>query len=94
MPVSALPTAATRERQTPLSHVHGDLTLRRLSGRERFTLGAITLLALLVRAWLQHERLFWGDEIGTLNFIKASPGYLLSHFNTHLTMNYFILAEK
>jgi hypothetical protein len=94
MPVSTLPSAATHERQPPLSRVHSDLTLRRLSGRERFTLGAITLLALLVRAWLQHERLFWGDEIGTLHYIKASPGYLLSHFNTHLTMNYFILAEK
>jgi uncharacterized membrane protein len=94
MPVSALPTAATGERQTPLSGVHSDLTLRHLSGRERFTLGAITLLALLVRAWLQRGRLFWGDEIGTLHYIKASPGYLLSHFKSHLTMNYFILAEK
>jgi hypothetical protein len=54
----------------------------------------ITILALLVRAWLQRDRLFWGDEIGTLHYIKASPGYLLSHFETHLTMNFFILAEK
>lgn len=94
MPVSVLPSAVTYETQTPLSRVHSDLTLRHLSGRERFILGALTLLALLMRAWLQHERLFWGDEIGTLNYIKESPGYLLSHFNSHLTMNYFILAEK
>src|SRR5438094_1760255 len=94
MPVSALPSAVTHERQTPLSGVHSDMTLRHFSGRERFTLGAITLLALLMRAWFQHDRLFWGDEIGTLHYIKASPGYLLSHFTTHLTMNYFILAEK
>lgn len=94
MPVSVLPSAVTHQRQTPLSRVHSDLTLRNLSGRERFTLGAITLLALLVRAWLQHDRLFWGDEIGTLDYIRASPGYLLSHFGPHLTMNYFILAEK
>jgi len=94
MPVSVLPSAVTHERQTSLSRVHSDLTLRHLSGRERFTLAAITLLALLVRAWLQRGRLFWGDEIGTLNYIKASPGYLLSHFTSHLTMNYFILAEK
>src|SRR6476660_891574 len=94
MPVSVLPTTVTYETQTPLSRVHSDLTLRHLSGRERFILGAVTLLALLMRAWLQHERLFWGDEIGTLDYIKASPGFLLSHFNSHLTMNYFILAEK
>jgi hypothetical protein len=94
MPVSAPSSAATLEKQTLLSGVHCDLTLRRLSGRERFTLGVITVLALLMRAWLQRDRLFWGDEIGTLNYIKASPGYLLSHFAPHLTMNYFILAEK
>ena len=94
MSVSALPSTVTHERQTPLSRVHSDLTLRHLSRRERFALAAITILALLIRAWLQHDRLFWGDEIGTLNYIKTSPGYLLSHFTSHLTMNYFILAEK
>jgi hypothetical protein len=94
MSVFACPSTATHERQTPLSRVHSELTLRHLSGRERFALGVITLLALLIRAWLQHDRLFWGDEIGTLDYIKATPGYLLSHFKSHLTMNYFILAEK
>ena len=94
MSVSASSGAAPLEKQTLLSRVHFGLTLRHLSGRERLTLGLITILALLVRAWLQHDRLFLGDEIGTLNYIKASPGYLLSHFKAHLTMNYFILAEK
>ena len=93
MPASALPSAVTHERQTPLSRVHS-LTLRYLSARERFALGAITILALLIRAWFQHDRLFWGDEIGTLHYIETSPEYLLSHFAPHLTMNYFILAEK
>ncbi|MFZ3375559.1 MAG: DUF6541 family protein, partial [Chthoniobacterales bacterium] len=35
-----------------------------------------------------------GDEIGTLIFLKKSNAYLLTHFQTWLTMNYFILAEK
>jgi len=94
MSVSSSSDAAALEKQTPLSRVHFDLTLRRFSRQERFALGVITTLALLVRAWVQHHRIFWGDEIGTLNYIKESPGYLLSHFNAHLTMNYFILAEK
>ena len=93
MPVTALPSAMTRERQTPLSRVHS-LTLRQLPGRERFALGVIMILALLIRAWFQHDRLFWGDEIGTLYYIETSPEYLLSHFAPGLTMNYFILAEK
>jgi hypothetical protein len=94
MSVSESSGAAALEKRTPLSQVHFDLTLRHLSGRERFALGVITTLALLVCAWFQHGRIFWGDEIGTLNYIKESPGYLLGHFNSHLTMNYFILAEK
>ena len=94
MSASSSSDAAAFEKQTPLSPVHFDLTLRRFSVQERLALGVITTLALLVRAWLQHDRIFLGDEIGTLNYIKESPGYLLSHFNAHLTMNYFILAEK
>jgi hypothetical protein len=94
MPVSEFSSAATHERQTPLSRVRSDLTLSDLSVRERFGLGVITILALLIRAWYQHDRLFWGDEIGTLDYIKTTPGYLLSHFTIHLTMNYFILVEK
>ncbi len=94
MPISEFPTDATHERQTPLSRVRSDLTLRHFSGREGFGLGVITILALLMRAWYQHDRLFWGDEIGTLDYIKTTPAYLLSHFTIHLTMNYFILVEK
>jgi hypothetical protein len=82
------------KRETLLSQVLCDLTLRRLSDRERLALGVITILGLLVRASLQYKRIFMGDEIGTLHYLKESPGYLLSHFTFHLTMNYFILAEK
>jgi hypothetical protein len=49
-------------------------------------------LALL--AALQHGRVFVGDEIGTLRYLKKSPTYILTHFATHLSMNYFILVEK
>ena len=49
-------------------------------------------LALL--AALQHGRVFLGDEIGTLRYLKESPSYILTHFGTWLSMNYFILVEK
>jgi hypothetical protein len=50
------------------------------------------VLALL--AALQHGRVFLGDEIGTLRCLKRSPTYILTHFDTWLSMNYFILVEK
>jgi hypothetical protein len=37
---------------------------------------------------------FLGDEIGTLRYLKESPTYILTHFGTWLSMNYFILVEK
>jgi hypothetical protein len=49
-------------------------------------------LALL--AALQHGRVFFGDEIGTLRYLKYSPTHILTHFGTWLSMNYFILVEK
>src|SRR5262249_44271847 len=39
-------------------------------------------------------RVFLGDEIGTLRCLKPSPTYILTHFQTWLSMNYFILVEK
>ena len=57
-------------------------------------LGAICLCTLALLAALQHGRVFLGDEIGTLRYLKESAGYILTHFATHLTMNYFILVEK
>jgi hypothetical protein len=49
---------------------------------------------LVLLAALQHGRVFWGDEIGTLICLKRSPAYILTHFEVWLTMNYFILVEK
>src|SRR5262245_41225524 len=80
--------------QNPLQCVRCELSLRRLSRQEAFALGAITLCGLVLYIALQNGRVFIGDEIGTLRYIKKSPGYILTHFATHLTMNYFILVEK
>jgi hypothetical protein len=80
--------------QRLLGLVHSELTLRRLSRRQQLVLGAISLCALALFAALQHHRVFLGDEIGTLKYLKQSPAYILTHFATHLSMNYFILVEK
>ena len=80
--------------RTLLDLIHSDLSLRCLSRRERVALGALCLCVLALLAALQHGRVFWGDEIGTLRCLKRSPTYILTHFETWLTMNYFILVEK
>jgi hypothetical protein len=82
------------ERQTLLGLVHSELSLRHLSRHERVALGAICLGALLLLGAFQYGRVFMGDEIGTLKYLKASPTHILTHFTTHLSMNYFILVEK
>jgi hypothetical protein len=83
-----------RERQTLLHLVHSGMSLRQLSRKERVVLGAICLCTLALLAALQHGRVFLGDEIGTLRYLKESPSYILTHFGTWLSMNYFILVEK
>jgi len=79
---------------TLLNLVHSDLGLRSLSRNERLALGALCLCTLALLAALQHNRVFFGDEIGTLKYLKESPTYILTHFSTWLSMNYFILAER
>ena len=86
--------ARTREGRPLLYRLHPDLTLQRLSMREALALGILTICGLGLRVALQYGRVFLGDEIGTLNYLKKSPGYILTHFQTHLSMNYFILVEK
>ena len=80
--------------RTLLDLVHSDLGLRCLSRKERVALGAICLCTLALLAALQHGRVFFGDEIGTLKYLKQTPAYILTHFDTWLSMNYFILVEK
>ena len=81
-------------RRTLLDVVHSELSLRCLSRRERLALGAICLCALILLAALQYDRVFFGDEIGTLRYLKKSSAYILTHFSTWLSMNYFILVER
>ncbi len=80
--------------RTLLDLIHSDLSLRCLSRRERAVLGGLCLCVLVLIAAYQHGRVFYGDEIGTLICLKRSPTYILTHFDTWLTMNYFILVEK
>ena len=80
--------------RTLLDQVHSELSLRQLSRRESLALAAISFCAFCLLVALQHNRVFFGDEIGTLKYLKQSPGYILTHFTTHLSMNYFILVEK
>jgi len=80
--------------QTLLYRTRAELSLRSFSVREWLVLGTVTAFGLLLRAGTQWGRLFIGDEIATLTYMKKSTGYLLTHFGGQLTMNYFILAEK
>ncbi len=80
--------------RTLLNLVHSERGLQCLSRKERLALVAICLCTLVLLAALQHGRVFLGDEIGTLRYLKKSPTYILTHFTTHLSMNYFILVEK
>jgi uncharacterized membrane protein len=94
MSASLLSISRPHERKTPLELVHSDLSCRNLSWRERVALGAICLCTLVLLTALQYGRVFTGDEVGTLRYLKESPSFILTHFTTHLSMNYFILVEK
>ena len=81
-------------RWTLLDQVHSELSLRQLSRREGLALATISLCALFLLAALQYGRVFFGDEIGTLRYLKKISAYILTHFSTWLSMNYFILVER
>jgi len=93
--LDSVPNASsTHQRRTWLDVVYSKLSSRHLSRGERLVLGAICLCSLILFVALQHGRLFLGDEIGTLRYLKQTPSYILTHFRPWLTMNYFILFEK
>ncbi len=77
-----------------LNVLYSNLSSRHLSRGERLALGVICLCSLILLVALQHGRIFLGDEIGTLRYLKQTPTYILTHFRPWLTMNYFILFEK
>ncbi|MEZ5293372.1 MAG: hypothetical protein R2745_19985 [Vicinamibacterales bacterium] len=65
-----------------------------LTGRDTALLLLITLAGAAIRVAYQVDRSFVGDEIGTLIQIERSYRYLLTHFETWLTMNYFLVILK
>ena len=93
--LDSVPSASsTHQRRTWLDGVYSNLSSRHLSRGERLVLGVICLCTLILFVALQHGRIFLGDEIGTLRYLKQTPTYILTHFRIWLTMNYFILVEK
>src|SRR3954447_6168345 len=93
--LDSVPNASsTHQRRTWLDVVYSKLSSQHLSRGERLVLGVICLCSLILFVALQRGRLFLGDEIGTLRYLKQTPTYILTHFRPLLTMNYFILFEK
>ena len=64
------------------------------SATQRWLLLVLTLAAAVIRFAYQFDREFRGDEVGTLIHMDRSFPYLLTHCETWLTMNYFIVVEK
>jgi hypothetical protein len=93
--LDSVPSASsTHQRRAWLDVVYSNLSPRHLSRGDRLVLGVICLCSLILLVALQHGRIFLGDEIGTLRYLKQTPSYILTHFRIWLTMNYFILFEK
>src|SRR6266481_2357466 len=93
--LDSVPSASsTHQRRTWLDVGYSKLSSRHLSRAERLVLGVICLCSSILFVALQHGRVFLGDEIGTLRYLKQTPTYILTHFRPWLTMNYFILCEK
>ena len=93
--LDSVPSASSiRQSRAWLDVVYSNLSPRHLSRGDRLVLGVICLCSLILLVALQHGRIFLGDEIGTLRYLKQTPSYILTHFRIWLTMNYFILVEK
>ena len=81
-PTGAAPLPATPRR------------LRELSPRERRILLALVLAGALLRCAYHWGRPLTGDEVGTLIYLRADYGVLLTEFRTWLTMNFYQVALK
>ena len=64
------------------------------SKNEIFYLFSLIAIGTIIRFFYHYNRPFVDDEIGTLIYIKKSVTFILTHFESWLTMNYFILLEK
>ena len=82
-PSTSAPSPALQELQAP-----------RFSKRGLGALWAICLLGLVLRLWLQKDRAFEGDELGSLRFIEESYTHILTTFRDQLTMNYYLIVLK
>ncbi len=58
------------------------------------SLAVLIISGLAFRLHLQWDRSFTGDEVGTLLYMRESYGYLMSHVDMWLTMNFFIITLK
>jgi len=64
------------------------------SKTEIYYLFFLVAIGTIIRFFYHYNRPFVDDEIGTLIYIKTSATFILTHFESWLTMNYFILLEK
>ena len=69
-------------------------TWRRFSKPAALYLLCVTLVGAVLRVLDHAGRPFMNDEVGTLIYVDKPVAYLLTHFESWLTMNYFIIAEK
>lgn len=70
---------------------------RRVQSFSKYEIGylvCLTIVGATIRILYHDNRPFVYDEVGTLIYIEKGIPYLLSHFQTWLTMNYFIILEK
>ncbi len=67
---------------------------RPFSRKEHILLAFIVLAGLALRIAYQWDRSWFGDEVGTIRLIHKSYQYILTHFETWLTMHYFLVMTK
>src|SRR5262245_23281718 len=89
------PTRVVRGAARMIAHAD-DLAERRPAAPDppRWILHGIALLGLALRIAIQRGRAFGGDELGTLAYLKHDVGYLLTHFEGTLTMNWYLVLLK
>ena len=68
--------------------------IKGFSRNEKWVLLFVTAVGAIIRIVFLHNKPFVNDEVGTLIYIEKDVPYLLSHFATWLSMNYFLVVEK
>lgn len=83
-----------REAKMPDETIRAGQAMPLFAQREAWFLAAVTVIGGLARLLFHADRPFVGDEVGTLMYAGKSVSFILTHFESWLTMNYFILLEK